>query len=485
MGDQPVHAIESERVIISAMVIEGAGCPLAPETFYGRAERAAYAAAKALLGRSLVPDLPTLTIELRERGKLDEVGGPAGLAMMVNATLATSQLEQHIQKVRECAVRRKAGLNGKALAGLAGEPSVPITQTLAEHADVIEQLQEQAAPSTKRPLLELVPGSSIFAPLPPVAWLVEGLDICPGPPVLVAGYGYSAKTVAWQAAALAVCSGEPVWGAYRCRQGRVVHLDYEQGTRLTAERYQRLLWGMQLGRGVGDSLSLACLPHLYLDAAPAEDELCRACEGASLLLVDSFRAACPSIEENSSDARRPLDMLARVSERTGVVAVVLHHARKPQRDSLGGARMAIRGSGALYDGCASCLVHEADSAQDPVRVCHEKARTSGRLADPFLLRVTDVPDGHDDRAGLLVTAEAAPADDARAAAKARGKLDAVMTLVRDLFRSEPVQTSPDHIAAKLGRSKGDVRAAIGLLLEAGEVEATGKTRDRKLTWTGR
>jgi hypothetical protein len=35
--------------------------------------------------------------------------------------------------------------------------------------------------------------AGIFAPLPPVNWLVQGLDICAGPPVLTAGYGYSKK----------------------------------------------------------------------------------------------------------------------------------------------------------------------------------------------------------------------------------------------------------------------------------------------------
>ncbi len=336
------------------------------------------------------------------------------------------------------------------------------------------------------PLIELVNGEAVFAPLPPIAWLVQGLDICPGPPVVVAGYGFSGKTVAWQSAAVSVCAGLPIWGSFATRQGRVVHLDYEQGSRLTFQRYQRLTLGLDLGKGdVAPSLSVACLPSMYLDHPKAEDELCRIFEGATLGIVDSFRAACPSIEENSSEARRPLDMLARVAERTGVTPVVLLHARKPAKDAPGGAKMAIRGSSALFDAASSVLIHDGgDEAGAPIRVSHDKARTTGRLADPFLLRIEDVPFGSDPRAGLVVRAEGAPTADDAAAGRARAKVAAVMAAVRDLFAAEPEHRSVETIAAKLGKNKSDVRQALGLLLESGEVTATGETKNRRLTWTG-
>lgn len=491
MGDLPSHAPESERVVLSAVILLGEPCTLAPDAFYGTKTRAAYSAAKALVAREVKPDLPAVAQELMAKGKLEDVGGFAGLEELVTAVHAAADLEGHIQQIRECYVRRRAGLNGKALAGLAGEPSVPITQTLAEHAEVIEQLQEQAAPVAEREpvrLIDPVPGDALFAPLEPLEWLVSGLDLCPGAPAVVAGYGYSGKTMAWQAAAVAVCAGLPIWGAFSCRQGRVVHLDYEQGLRLTRERYQRLAWGLDLGRAdVAPWLEVASLPHLYLDDQRAEVELCRLTEGAALLLVDSFRAACPTIEENSSEARRPLDMLARVSERTGVVAVVVHHARKPAKDAPGGAKMAIRGSGAIFDAASSVLVHEAEEADKPVRVSHEKARASGRLAAAFTLTAVDVPDadGHDPRAGLIVRADAAPTKDDEAAEKRKARLSTLAVQVRELFQSEPVQTSPDTIASKLGRSKPDVRSVVALMVESGEVERTGTTSDRRLRWLGR
>jgi hypothetical protein len=370
-----------------------------------------------------------------------------------------------------------------ALRGRAQDPTTPLVEVVEEHRRALEGC---AVTGRRGHALGLVTGEAVFAALPPIDWTVEGLDICPGAPVVVAGYGFSAKTVAWQSAAVSVCAGVPIWGSFATRQGRVVHLDFEQGSRLTYERYQRLTMGLDLGKAdVAPHLSVACLPHLHLDHAAAEDELCRACEGATLLLVDSFRAACPSIDENSSEAREPLDMLARVSERTGVTAVVLLHARKPARDAPGGAKMAIRGSSALFDAASSVLIHDGgDEPGETVKVTHDKARTSGRLAHPFLLKVDDVQCGQDPRAGLVVMAEVAPSVEDAVASRQRAKVAAVVASVRELFGTEPEQRSVETIAAKIGRNKTIVRQAVGLLLESGEVEATGSTSSRRLLWIG-
>jgi hypothetical protein len=143
---------------------------------------------------------------------------------------------------------------------------------------------------------------------------------------------------------------------------------------------------------------------LYLDRRGAEFVLCRQCKECALLVVDSLRAAAPSLEENDSRFRGVLDMLARVSEKTGVVVLLIHHARKPQRGApAGAAKMAIRGSGAIFDACASVLVFEAEKGQ-ATRVHHEKARTSGRTTDDLVLEIQDVEVDGDLRGGLVVEA---------------------------------------------------------------------------------
>lgn len=269
--------------------------------------------------------------------------------------------------------------------------------------DIERPIAANDATTNEAPGFRLLGVADIFAPLPPVPWLVQKLDICPGAPTLLAGYGFSGKTMAAQSLALTVAGGGRVWGDFHCsRRGRVVHLDYEQGYRITAERYQRLAVGAGLDAdALEGSLDVAPLPSQKLDSPNAFDALLRVADGAALVIVDSLRASAPTLDENSSEIRSVLDMLTLVSERTGAVALVIHHARKPSGDHEGGARMAIRGSSGIYDACASVLVFVGEKGA-PTMVHHEKARTSGILADSFALRVEDSGDSTGGQSGLRV-----------------------------------------------------------------------------------
>lgn len=341
-------------------------------------------------------------------------------------------------------------------------------------------------PSPKNPF-PLIDAAGIFAPLPPLKYVVQALDLCPGAPAMFAGYGYGGKTVASQSLLLAVAAQVgKIWGAFAAPGGLALHLDYEQGRRLTSERYQRLAVPFVVGPA-DLRLDLVSMPDMYLDDPRAEGAIERLVEGRSLVLIDSLRAAAPNTDENSSDARRPLDMLTRVSERSGAAFIVIHHARKPNATQAGGAKMAVRGSGALFDACGSVVVFEAEKGK-PTRVTHEKARTSGVLADDFELEITDVPDGGNPRAGLLVTAKAAlsPAasEDERQHARRATRLDRVRDELRELFAANPELGGADEIATRLKRSAPDVRGLLKVMIADGHVEAVGSTSDRRHRWVG-
>ena len=102
---------------------------------------------------------------------------------------------------------------------------------------------EPEVASGERPRYLVLNAHEIFSPLPPLSYLIRGIGLVAGsgPPHLVAGYGYSGKTLALQSLALSLTAGTAVWGVYPpgdCR--RVIHVDYEQGEFLTRLRYERL-----------------------------------------------------------------------------------------------------------------------------------------------------------------------------------------------------------------------------------------------------
>ena len=333
-----------------------------------------------------------------------------------------------------------------------------------------ESAGEAPAPAPRSAFIKLSV-DDVFAPLPPVPWLVEKLDICPGAPAMIAGYGYSRKTLAAQALALSVAAGRRVWHGFDARRGRVLHIDYEQGRRLTLQRYQRLAKGLGVVReDLEGQLDVVVLPPVYLDTQQAAAVFARELEGYDLAIVDSFRAAAPSAEENSSDVRRHIDVLTRAAELTGCTPLLLHHARKPSKESGGDARMVLRGSSGIYDACASVLVFSAEKGQ-PTLVQHEKARTSGILCEDFYLDAEDLEIDGDPRGALVVTTKSV--EQIEPPERKVSAFDRLKAELVEVVRAEGQVTSKSALVARVrGSREAKFEAlkelfAVGLLVQVG------------------
>lgn len=243
-----------------------------------------------------------------------------------------------------------------------------------------------------RPFFDWVDAAELARPLPPIPWVCQGLEFAPGAPLLFAGYGGSGKSMVAQWLALSVASGEP-FANLEVRQGGVLHFDWEQGLRLTSERYQR----MAHARGIGLAslpLSLASHPREGLLAPKAEESLLRDCEGRALGIVDSLAVASAGLDENSTEIRRPLDLLTRVSERTGISWMVIHHAKKTKQEDAQqvDVRQLVRGSSGIFDACSSVFVMQGQAGK-PATCSHVKARVRGRLQSDLLISPIDLEDG--------------------------------------------------------------------------------------------
>jgi AAA domain-containing protein len=253
------------------------------------------------------------------------------------------------------------------------------------------------APAQRPDGLNIIGARELGEPLPVVRWLCQSLRIAPGAPTLFSGYGYSGKSVALQSLALSVASGAPLWGGRACARGRVLHLDYEQGRRITADRYQRMAFALDVELASLEGwLECGILPTVPLTA----DLLCRAGENRTLVEIDSWRAAHPSVDENSSEVRKTLDAMGLASEKTGCTFATLSHARKPPKDGESG-KMVIRGSSGFYDGCQTVYVFDGTVVGAPT-VKLEKDRIGGIALEPFRLLIEDTHGGR----GLSVRAEA-------------------------------------------------------------------------------
>jgi hypothetical protein len=309
------------------------------------------------------------------------------------------------------------------------------------------------------------------SPLDPVDYLCPDLKIGRGAPVLFVGESFSGKTLILQDLALAVASGQALWGRFPVRRGRVLHLDYEQGKHLTYTRYRRMARARGILAGdLGDNLNLETLPTTYLDNRNTDD-FARWCEGVDLLIIDAFRGACPNTDENSSEARKPLDRLLHLSEQFGTVCIVVHHMGKPSRERGNDLRNRSRGSTAFVDACNTMFTLEPRDGQ--IVVARPKERIEGTPAGVICsLSISDVKIGNDPKGGLAVevcdTMSVDEAVDERPTSKLEKKIIALLEKCNGTFVG-----GVNAFAKTVGCNRMRLEDALAVLEDEGRVIKAG------------
>jgi RecA-family ATPase len=352
----------------------------------------------------------------------------------------------------------------------------PPARVMGDDSDLINREEPDYRPPPAP--IETYSAAEIFAPLDPPDWTIKGLGIAPGPITAFAGRGEAGKTLALQSAELSIAIGAKIWGELETDQGPVTHVDFEQGKYLTFLRFQRL--GNALGCDVDelerrDLIRCAIYPEQRLERA-SKPSWIRLCEGRRLVVIDSFRAACPRLDENSSEAREPLDMLSSISDDTGCTIVVLLHGRKAQLGDPGGARDSVRGSSAIHDAVQSGFVLQQEQKGGPTVVTHIKSRMDGHKRDPFGLRISDVANGGDERWGVSVTVEDLGELKARAAKREHDRL---LDRTEQYLRSKPSCTTA-MVRAHLKKRHDVVVAALDELALSGRAKNLGT--EKKAEW---
>jgi hypothetical protein len=234
-------------------------------------------------------------------------------------------------------------------------------------------------------------GAHCFEERPEIQFLVPELGIAPGPPTMVVALGYVGKSLFMLSLLLSVASGQPVWSMFGVpRKGRSIFLDYEGPDVLLQDRLQRLAVGMGLGPEIAGMIDHG-RPPTYLDGQrdAVRAWLVETLGGYAAAVIDSYRVACPTIDENDSRAAIPLDLLAEASELTGCVVFVIHHASKGSKDE--DDAVNPRGSTALFNACGTVLTISSKDPEGPKRVQHTKAKFARRPQPAFMVRIEDLP----------------------------------------------------------------------------------------------
>lgn len=256
----------------------------------------------------------------------------------------------------------------------------------------------------KKVAIPLIGASAVFAPLPPPLFLVPKLEIGPGRPTMIAGYGAAGKTIAVQSLALSIAAGREFWpspaspkiGFGSTNRVKVIHLDRDQGKARTLRTYQRLAAGMGITQADLDGwLYVSPFPEIAFDDATWKGHLkalakAHTTDGVGpLVILDAFVGFLGGLEENDTESSKPLYELGALSEDTKATFMILHHARKTGANETS-SKMSIRGSSSLFGAIDNVLVLEAGRekyGKGISAVSHEKAPFVTQ--ELFGLRISD------------------------------------------------------------------------------------------------
>jgi hypothetical protein len=237
-----------------------------------------------------------------------------------------------------------------------------------------------------------MPFDDIWTPEPDAKLVIPALGIAPGPAHLVTGSWYTGKTLLLATMGLSVASGRSLFGLYGVKRGKWIHFDHEMGRRHLKRYVQRLRAGMDIDpEELRGNISLRVLPSLNLTTKGALEHYTRLFDGCAIATIDPLRAAAPGQDENKSEFRQHLDLIAIASDRTGCAVEVLHHGGKPVEGAE--RRNTGRGTSAIDDAVQSKFVLTAKEKGAPMLVTHEKSRELTQPLGDFYLEIDNSTPG--------------------------------------------------------------------------------------------
>ncbi|MFW6364232.1 MAG: replicative DNA helicase [Spirochaeta sp.] len=141
-GRIPPHNNDAEIACLGAMLlnpretVDRVVQKVRPADFYRPAHTRICEAAISLFNRNDVVDLITLTEELRTRGELDMVGGPAYLAMLTDSVPSSSNVDYYAEIIYQESMRRKLITMGSAISEVARDHG-------RKTREIIEEFEKQ------------------------------------------------------------------------------------------------------------------------------------------------------------------------------------------------------------------------------------------------------------------------------------------------------------------------------------------------------
>lgn len=406
--------LSAEEATLGALLLEGAplvsrvAAQLEPSDFFTEGRRVLFARMLALHGAARPVDAITVEAALRGAGELDQVGGAAALALLLErgALAIAANVPAYVDQILEASAKRELLQLGRRLSFEATNGAQP--------GDLLEALDRDLARlrrrASRRP--EEIPSelNALLAHRFPPRADVIGHAVLPREGLLVdGGKPKVGKTLKLDNLCLQRARGKP-WLGFPTDPGATLILNPEVSPRATAERFRTMLKHdpepVPEGR-----LHVKTRRGILLDTPDGLAQIVTWLEetGADLLCVDPLARFMSGDENSNRDMGAVVRAIDSLIERYGISVIVAHHPSKPTKDQprTGGDR--LRGAGALF--AAADTVIMMDRTEDGFTLTFD-LRGGREIAPMRVIRTEDlwlVPAGADpELVALAALTTAAP-----------------------------------------------------------------------------
>ncbi|RME73541.1 MAG: replicative DNA helicase [Chloroflexi bacterium] len=155
------HNREAEEAVLGSLLIDPDAIIriatfLTPDDFFVERNGWIYAAIRDLHERREPADLVTLTDELERRGQLDEIGGPAYLTGLINATPTSIHVEYYARIVERTAVLRRLIRAAGDIARLAYQDTDDVEAVVDRAEEIIFNVAARRVDQDLRPIRQVI-----------------------------------------------------------------------------------------------------------------------------------------------------------------------------------------------------------------------------------------------------------------------------------------------------------------------------------------
>ncbi len=154
----PPQSLEAERSVLGAMLLEKETIPkvvqiiTSSSDFYSETHRLIYEGIISLFDKNKPVDLVTLREEFRKRSKLEDVGGTAYLAELVNSVPTTANVSYYTRIVKEKQILRELLRAGASISSLSYDASQDLDVVLDKAQSLIFDITRKR---TKTPFVHI------------------------------------------------------------------------------------------------------------------------------------------------------------------------------------------------------------------------------------------------------------------------------------------------------------------------------------------